>query len=202
MRQLKRGLSFFVFLNILLILPLEVSAFSERWQANFSIRVFSPRVKTIFFKGKIYINKLNVRVEQEGSDEVNLYDFGQAVSIRIFPVDRVYFENPISHAKIIKAIKEGWVSPTKQFRTTKILLRRGMFNNQKARLMLITLKNKQQKAYLLRWETDNVGARPLRVIYPGSADETIIVDYHLLSEKPLPQESFYPPIEYLSLNPF
>lgn len=197
-----RLLIFFSLFLLSLLVAWNTTAQAIDWQATFEIRVFSPRTPLIAAQGKFYLSGSKVRIEPAGSDEINLFDFEHLVGIRIFPADRIYFETPLSLAKIIKALKEGWILPSEPFRQEKILLRKGLFNKRKGRLYLIILESRGQRAYSLRWVTDDETEIPLRVIYPAPANETVIVDYHQIKRNIRPPEYFNPPPTYLSLNPF
>lgn len=195
----------FFFLSLMICAlptPGTPSGFAATWQADFTIRVSSSRTQTIFFKGRLYQEGTTVRIEPEDSDEVNLFNFESGIGIRIFPKDRIYFTKPLSSAKIIKAAKEAWITPPPPYRELKTLLWTGEVKGKAARLYLMTLELKNLKSYALRWVSDDSHERPLRIIYPGPANETVIVDYEPLSKKPFSADYFEPPADYLSLNPF
>lgn len=175
---------------------------AKAWQADFHIRVYSPKVKTIVYEGKLYLKGLKARIEPRGSKEINLYDFEEKTEIRIFPEDEIYFRKSLSLAKRVKAAKEGWGPMPETFREKKILLRKGLFKGQAARLYFVTIERKTQIAYMMRWMTDTPTPLPLRAIYSGSGRETIIVDFEPMQDLTLSDETFNPPTSYLSLSPF
>lgn len=175
---------------------------AEPWQARFNIRVLSPDVKEIRDTGKIYRSGFSVRIEQLGSNEIFIYDFEHAVEFRIFPDDHLYFEKALTRSKLIRAIKEKWIPSTQGYQETKVLFQKDEINGIPANLFFVTLEKNGQRAYLFRWVTADTHATPLRVIYHGSARETVIVDFIPLNEGPLPPGFFNPPEDYLSLNPF
>jgi len=175
---------------------------SSSWQGNFSVRVISPRTETIIFSGKIYQKGLRVRIEPVGAKEIDLYDFEQAVKLRIFPDDKIYFKTVLSIAERMKAAKEGWTTPPKPYTASMLLLRSGQLEEKKVKLYFVTLEREGRKSYSLRWVSDDPLERVLRVVYPGPADETVIVDYAPQEGEALPPEFFIPPPDYLSLNPF
>jgi len=186
----------------LTILLLDSAALAGDWQADMSIRILSPRTQEGSFHGKFYQSGLKVRIEPRGSKEVNLYDFEHRLLIRIFPEDKIYFKSPLSLAKIIKASKEGWISPPAPYEESKILLRKGIFKEIEGRLYLMVLESEGKRAYSLRWVTDDQAEHPLRVIYPAPADQTVIVDYAPITETKIAPDFFEPPADFLSLNPF
>ncbi len=178
------------------------SLFAATWQADFTIRVSSPRTQTIFFSGKFYQSGAKVRIEPKNSDEIDLFDFEAKIGFRIFPKDRIYFTSPLSAIKIIKAIKEGWITAPLPYLESKVLLWTGDIKGKAGRLYFVILSLNNQKSYVLRWLTDDADELPLRIIYPGPANETIIVDYEPLLSEHFSDNHFTPPTDYLSLNPF
>ncbi|MFQ5597456.1 MAG: hypothetical protein ACE5GK_05335 [Nitrospiria bacterium] len=152
--------------------------------------------------GKIYQAGLRVRIEPNDSKEVDLYDFEARTHMRVFPADRIYFTSALSDAKIIKASLEGWIPPPARFRVSKTFLREGQFKDGAGRLYFYQYKKKGGNLYALRWVTADREERLLRIIYPGSANETIIVDYDRIKTTKLSSDYFRPPADFLSLNPF
>jgi len=193
-------------LRLLLIFALfaleSKSLSAATWQADFTIRVSSPRTQTIFFKGRFYQSGTKVRIEPKDSDEIDLFDFDAKIGIRIFPKDRIYFTSPLSAIKMIKAIKEAWITAPLPYLESKILLWTGDIRGKAGRLYFVTLSRNNQKLYVLRWLTDDAHELPLRIIYPGPANETIIVDYEPVISEVFSEDYFNPPADYLSLNPF
>ncbi len=187
-------------LILLVCVPEAVRA--EAWQGRFSIRVLSPRTAPILFSGKIFQSGSRVRIEPDGSKEIALYDFERTLKFRIFPEDQIYFKTVLSIADGIKAAKEGWSGPPALYISEKILLRRGRFEEKAARLYLVILQREGKQAYSLRWVSDDAREGVLRVVYPGPADETVIVDYDHASGEIPPEDFFDPPADYLGLNPF
>ncbi len=188
--------SLFGLLFFLLWSPHQVATatgIATEWQAEFFIRVLSPKVKEISSKGKLYRKGHKIRIEPHDSNEIFLYDTAQSEEIRIFPQDELYFLKPLLLAKQVKGMKEGWVSPHPPFEETQILFREDFFRGVPAKLYFVTLKRLKQKAYLFRWMSTQNPAIPLRVIYPGTARETIIVDFKPLSGDPPPADFFDPP---------
>lgn len=185
-----------------LVLSTQSHAQARSWQTDFRIQVFSPKVKTILYEGKLYLNGLKARIEPAGAKEIDLYDFEAVTEVRIFPEDGIYFRKPLSLAKQVKAAKEGWGPMPPTFHEKKILLRKDRFKGRAARLYFVMIQRKMQTAYMLRWMTDDPQPLPLRAIYSGSGRETIIVDFDPRQDKPLPDNIFAPPADYLSLNPF
>ncbi|MFQ5589080.1 MAG: hypothetical protein ACE5F7_09595, partial [Nitrospiria bacterium] len=92
MHRVPRRLHFPVLFSLLLLLLAAVAtpAQAAAWQADFFIRVRSPKVKEITAKGKIYHRGFKTRIELAGSNEIDLYDFEQSTEIRVFPADEIY----------------------------------------------------------------------------------------------------------------
>jgi len=189
------------FLSLLLLSPL-AQAYAETWQADFKIRVLSPKVKPIFYAGKLAVHHLKARIETGESKEINLYNFETLSEVRIFPEDQIYFKKPLSLAKQVKAAKQGWGPMPASFHEKSVLLRKGQFKGRAARLYFVTIHRGNQTAYLMRWMSDEAAPLPLRAIYTSSGRETIIVDFDPSREAPPAPDAFDPPKDYLSLNPF
>jgi len=190
------------FVSLLLFVFFEGIAPAATWQAEMNVRVYSPNVPLIHSKASFYQKDQKLRIVPSDSEEYKLYDFERGLAIRIFPRDRIYFEKPLSLANTIKAMKEAWISAPPPFEESRILLRKGLFQGKQAALYFMIFSNKDQRAYALRWLTDDAESLPLRIIYPGSARETIILDYLPLKAQEIPPDSFDPPADYLNLNPF
>ncbi|VAX26617.1 hypothetical protein MNBD_NITROSPIRAE01-944 [hydrothermal vent metagenome] len=191
-----------LFVIVLLLFSADLHAQMPAWQTNFRLQVFSPKVKTIVYEGKLFLKGLKARIEPSDAEEIDLYDFETQMEIRIFPKDGIYFRKSLSLAKQIKAAKEGWGPMPESFHEKKVLLRKGNFKGQAARLYFITIERQTQTAYMMRWVTDEAMPLPLRAIYSGSGRETIIVDFEPKKDANLRDEMFTPPSDYLSLNPF
>lgn len=199
--MLRRGFLFYgLFLSaVLFFIPAAVQA---AWQSDFSVQVFSPKLKAIFFEGKLSVDGNQARIEPAGSDETDLYHFNDLTEIRVFPSDGIYFKKPLSLAKQVKAAKEGWGPIPESFHETKIFLQKGIFKDRASALYLFILKRGEQSAYTLRWISDDLESYPLRAIYTSSGRETLIVDFDPKTETALPPDYFNPPAGFLSLNPF
>ncbi len=191
-----------LFVIVFFLSPVALHAQMPAWQTDFRIRVFSPKVKTIVYEGKLFLKGLKARIEPADATEIDLYDFGAKTEIRIFPKDGIYFRKPLSLAKQIKAAKEGWGPMPESFHEKKVLLRKGTFKGQAARLYFIRIERQTQTAYMMRWVTDEATPLPLRAIYSGSGRETIIVDFEPNKDAILSDVTFTPPSHYLSLSPF
>ncbi|HZR45619.1 MAG TPA: hypothetical protein VFA47_02850, partial [Candidatus Manganitrophaceae bacterium] len=188
-------LSFFPFL-----LP-EASAAERSWIADFKTTVLSPTGRQILFTGKFYQSGSKVRFEPTDSAEIDLFDFGRAIGIRLFQEDRIYFQNRLTSARMAKAVKEGWIAPPPAVPEKRILLREGTIKEREARLYLVILGQEDQKVYSLLWTTADEAALPLQAIYPASGYETVIVEYDRIRIEPVGPEHFEPPADFLNLNP-
>ncbi|MFQ5950386.1 MAG: hypothetical protein ACE5J1_06850 [Nitrospiria bacterium] len=192
-----------IFLSIFFLILIDTaSPPAIMWTADLQITVHSPKVPKISFSGKFYQSGLHVRFEPSGSEEINLFDFERSVGFRIFPSDRIYFEKPLTRTRILKAVKEGWIPPAPPHLEKRVFLRKETIKEMKARLYLIIIETKGKKTYSLRWETADEAAIPLKVIYPGTGYETIIIDYNHIEVKAIDPDTFQPPADYLNLNPF
>ncbi|HIE64752.1 MAG: hypothetical protein ABGX83_07880 [Nitrospira sp.] len=191
------------FLLLIVLLLIDITPLSARmWTADLHVTVLSTKVQKIELRGKFYQNDLRVRFEPSGSEEIVLFDFERSVGTRIFPSDRIYFEKPLTRARILKAMKEGWIIPAPPYREERVFLREGRVKARKARLYLIIIVTNKKKDYSLRWESDDEEAVPIKIIYPSSGRETIIVEYNHIELKPINDEIFQPPKDFMNLNPF
>ncbi len=194
------GLRLFLPVFFLLINVHHLSA--RMWSADLHVTVLSTKVQKIVFSGKFYQKELQVRFEPSGMEEIDLFDFERLIGTRIFPSDRIYFEKPLTRARILKAITEGWIVPAPTHREERVFLREGTVKGLKARLYLIIILTNGKKNYSLRWESDDEEGIPIKVIYPSSGRETIIVEYNHIEVKLINAEIFQPPKDFLNLNPF
>jgi hypothetical protein len=192
-------ISLFPFLPFL---PPEISAAEKSWTADFKTTVHSPNGRKILFTGKFYQSGSKVRFEPDGSAEIDLFDFERAIGIRLFQEDRIYFQNRLTSARLVKAAKEGWIAPPPAFPEKRILLREGTIKEREAQLYLVILGEKDRKSYSLLWTTADEAALPLQAIYPASGYETVIVEYDQLRVEPVGPEHFEPPADFLNLNPY
>lgn len=175
---------------------------SKSWTAQVQTTVLHPNGHKILFSGKYFQNGSKVRFEPGGSEEIDLYDFSESKERRLFPADRIYFESLLTPARLIKAVIEGWTPAAPQHQERRIFLRNGAFNGKEAALFLITLLEKGETRYALRWVTADESAFPLQVIYPSRGYETVIVHFNDIRTEPFDPALFDPPADYLNLNPF
>jgi len=187
-----------IFFILIYVLPLS----ARMWTAELHVTVLSTKVRTIVSIGKFYQKDLQVRFEPTGSEEIDLFDFERSIGSRIFPSDRIYFEKPLTRARILKAMKEGWITPAPPYREERVFLREGEVKGIKARLYLIIIVINGNKNYSLRWESDDEEAVPIKIIYPSSGRETIIVEYNHIEVQPIDAGIFQAPKDFLNLNPF
>ncbi len=188
---------------LLLLLPIDAIVASEKsWTADFKTTVLSSNGRKMVFTGKFYQNGLKVRFEPTGSGEIDLFDFERASGIRLFQEDRIYFQNRLTSARLLKAAREGWIPAPPAHPEKRIFLREGVVKEKEARLYLIVMGEKNQRSHSLRWVTADAAALPLQVIYPASGYETVIVEYDDLRVEPVGQERFDPPADFLNLNPY
>lgn len=201
MRRNKRSwvfLSFFFFF----LLTAQAPSPPPTWVADLTLTLLSPYHAPITAKGAFFQNGSKIRYEPAGSAEIDLYDLKEMEERRLFPSDRIYFRARLGPARILKAVREGWLPPPAPLEEKQILLREGAFKEKAARLYFIILEEKGKKWYSLRWVTADPPEFPLRTIYPASDFETVIADYDSLRTEPLDPARFEPPAEFLSVNPF
>ena len=174
---------------------------SISWQADMTTTVISSTGRAIASTGKIYVQGSQVRFEPENADEIDLYNFDQMKNLRLFPSDRIYFENRLTPARRIKAVQEGWLSGGAPSREKRILLREGTFKEERARLYLFVFEEKGERLYSLRWMNADESA-PLQIIYPASSTETVIIDYDHRRGETIDGSRFAPPADFLSVHPY
>lgn len=200
MRSNKASFVFFSFLFF--FLTAQASSPPPMWIADLTLTLLSPYRAPIIAKGNFHQSGLKIRYEPAGSEEVDLYDLNQMEERRLFPADRIYFKAKLSPARILKAVREGWMPPPAPLAEKRTLLRQGEFKGKEARLYFIILEEKGKQWYSLRWVTADAAEFPLRTIYPVSDFETVIADYDALRTEPSDPPRFEPPAEFLSVNPF
>ncbi|MFY9268752.1 MAG: hypothetical protein WAO55_03270 [Candidatus Manganitrophaceae bacterium] len=173
------------------------------WVANIKMTLFSPYLSNpIHSGGKFYRSGSKIRYEPTGSEEIDLYDLQRLVEIRLFTKDRIYFETRLTPARLLKALREGWLSPPEPIRERRILLRTGEITGRTARLYLVLLEESGRRWHSLRWVTADDAELPIRVIYPASDYETAVIDYDPLPMEPADPALFLPPPGFLSVNPY
>ena len=193
-----RPLRLFPVLVLLLAGPPLSPPFSR--QADTTTTVVSPSGRSISSTGKIYLQRSKVRFEPANSEEIDLFDFEQMKAIRLFPADRIYFESRITPARRFKALQEGWISAAAPDAEKRVFLTEGVVKEKPARLFLFILGEEGRRAYSLRWIAAD-GA-PLRIIYPATEYETVIVDYDHYQTEPKESNLFEPPPGFLNVNPY
>lgn len=192
---------FFLFLFFFL-LTAEAPAPPPVWVADLTLTLHSPYHAPITAKGIFHQTGSKIRYEPAGSEEIDLYDLKEMEELRLFPADRIYFRARLGPARILKAVREGWLPPPAPLEEKRILLREGTIKEREARLYFIILEEKGKKWYSLRWTTADAAEFPLRVIYPASDHETVVADYDSLRTEPSDPARFTPPADFLSVNPF
>ncbi len=170
--------------------------------ADLTLLLLSPYHAPITAKGVFHQSGNLIRYEPAGSEEIDLYDLKQMEEIRLFPADRIYFRTQLGPARILKAVREGWVSAPQPLSEKRILLREGEIKERRARLYFITLEEKGKKWHSLRWVSADEAEIPLRVIYPASDYETVLADYDSLRTEPADPARFEPPADFMSVNPY
>lgn len=170
--------------------------------AELTLTLLSPYHASITSKGTYHQSGLKIRYEPAGSEEIDLYDLKQMEEIRLFPADRIYFKTRLGPARILKAVREGWMPPPPPLTEKRTLLREGPIKERDARLYFITLEEKGKKWYSLRWVSADEAEIPLQVIYPASDFETVIADYDSLRTEPSDPARFEPPPDFMSVNPY
>lgn len=200
---MRRNSRSFVFLSLFFsLLTAQAPSPLPTWVADLTLTLLSPYHAPITAKGAFYQNGSMIRYEPAGSEEIDLYDLKQMEELRLFPADRIYFRARLSPARILKAVREGWMPPPAPLEEKRILLREGTIKEKEARLYFIILEEKGRKWYALRWVTADATEFPLRTIYPASDYETVIADYDSLRTEPSDPARFAPPADFLGVNPF
>lgn len=170
--------------------------------SDMTVTIVSSNGQIFSSRGRLRAHDLRVRFEPEGSEEIDLYDFGRSEGVRIFPNDKIYFESRLSPARTLKAALEGWAPAPSTYPEKKILLKEGTFKGEAARLFLVVLEEKEKKSYSLRWVSADEAARPLQIVYPATDYETVIIDYDPLPSERYDPAQFEPPPGFLSVNPY
>lgn len=200
---MKRNRSALLFFSLVFsLLTAQAPPAPETRVADLTLTLLSPYHAAIVAKGTLYQSGSKIRYEPTGSEEIDLYDLTQMEELRLFPADRIYFRARLGPARILKAVREGWLSAPAPITEKRILLKEGTFKEREARLYFIILEEKGKKWHSLRWVTADAAEFPLRTIYPASDFETVIADYDSLRTEPPDPARFEPPAGFLSVNPF
>jgi hypothetical protein len=200
---MKRNRSPLFFLSfVFFLLTAQAPSPPPTWVADLTLTLLSPYHVPITARGTFYQNGSMIRYEPAGSEEIDLYDLKQMEELRLFPADRIYFRARLGPARILKAVREGWMPAPAPLAEKRILLKEGTIKEREARLYFIILEEKGGKWYSLRWVTADPAEFPLRTIYPASDSETVIADYDSLRTEPSDPARFEPPADFLSVNPF
>lgn len=199
----KNKTCFFSLLSLFFfLLTAEAPAPPSMRVADLTLTLFSPYRSPITAKGVFHQSGPKIRYEPAGSEEIDLYDLKQMEEIRLFPADRIYFRTRLGPARILKAVREGWMSAPAPLLEKRILMREGEIKEKRARLYFVTLEEKGKKWYSLRWVSADEAEVPLQVIYPASDFETVIADYDSLRAEPFDPARFEPPAGFMSVNPY
>jgi hypothetical protein len=199
---MKRNKSFLFLSLSFLLLTAQTPSPLPTSVADLTLTLISPYHAPITARGTFLQSGSKIRYEPAGSEEIDLYDLKQMEELRLFPADRIYFRSRLGPARILKAVREGWLSAPAPITEKRILLKEESFKEREARLFLIILEEKGKKWYSLRWVTADAAEFPLRTIYPASDFETVIADYDSLRTEPSDPARFEPPAEFLNVNPF
>ncbi|WDT79448.1 MAG: hypothetical protein MPW14_20260 [Candidatus Manganitrophus sp.] len=93
------------------MLTAEVPGPPPVWVADLTLTLHSPYHAPITAKGIFHQTGSKIRYEPAGSAEIDLYDLQEMEELRLFPADRIYFRAKLGPARILKAVREGWLPP-------------------------------------------------------------------------------------------
>jgi len=187
--------------------PPEVPAVSAR----FVFTLIPHEGQPVTYGGTFYRYQDTVRFEPDtapGKDtEIQLIDAEHQLFYRIFPQEKIYFEQRLTPAQRYKAVQEGWVRPPESWREEKVRLKEDSWEGHPAdlyfqtRTLSASKASAAQKDYSFVW-LERESNIPLRLAYVDAQSHPIIVEFRSLKVAPMDPRLFRPPSDYSSLNPY
>jgi hypothetical protein len=141
---------------------------------------------------------------RSGYAEYQVYDFGRKRLYRVFPDDRIYFEEKLSAALASKAYVEGWAPRPEDLTVRTIVLKDDQIEGLPARLTLVERRRGRGRApdYALVWATVPPGPLPLRVVYVQDGGHTVVLVYRRVETRRVNASSVAVPDAFVNLSPF
>lgn len=159
---------------------------------------------------KLWVLDAAARIDPEfGADragyaEYHLYDFARSRFYRVFPDDRIYFDQALSLPLALRAFIEGWAPPPREVTERDIPLKKDVVDGLPARLVLAERRigPSRRPAYAFVWRAVDAARLPLRVIYTQDTARTVMVSYRRVATESLEAARFAVPEGFSNLNPF
>lgn len=141
---------------------------------------------------------------RSGYAEYQVYDFGNKRVYRVFPDDRIYFEEKLSAALAAKAYVEGWAPRPEDLTVRTIILKDDQLEGSPARLALVERRRARSRSldYALKWTALPLGDLPLRVVYVQDGGQTVVLDYRRVETRLVNATSVAVPDTFVNLSPF
>jgi hypothetical protein len=141
---------------------------------------------------------------RSGYAEYQVYDFGRKRLYRVFPDDRIYFEEKLSPALADKVYVDGWAPRPEDLTVRTIVLKDDQIEGSTARLALVERRRGRGRvpAYALVWATVPPGSLPLRVVYVQDGGHTVVLVYRRVETRPVDAASLAVPDTFVNLSPF
>ncbi len=141
---------------------------------------------------------------RSGYAEYQIYDFGRQRLYRVFPDDRIYFEERLSAALAAKIYVEGWAPRPDHLTVRAIPLKDDPVEDAPARLALVERRRGRGRApeYALVWTAVPPGALPLRVVYVQEGGQTVALVYRRVETPQVNASDVAVPEGFVNLSPF
>jgi len=183
----------------------------EAISARFVFTLIPHDGQPVTYGGKFYRYRQTVRFEPDtlpGKDpEIQLIDSERQLFYRIFPQERIYFEQRLTPAQRDKAVQQGWVAAPNSWREEKLLLKEDPWEGHSADLYLqirqvpLPGTNVPEKEYSFLWLARDLNI-PLRLAFIDPQSHPIIIEFRNLKSGPMDARLFRPPDDYSNLNPY
>lgn len=159
---------------------------------------------------KIYLlgNRLRSESKESSTGEFNIYDFELFKELRVVPQDSIFFERKITRSFLIKAEREGLYKPDNpNVKIDRIRLKEDRTDNHPTVMYFVVRSMKTgektvARDYSMVWEATDLGNMPIKIVYPASDFQTVIVEYRNITIDKLDPSLFLPPPDFLNLSPF
>ncbi len=141
---------------------------------------------------------------RSGYAEYQVYDFGRKRLYRVFPDDRIYFEEKLSPALADKVYVDGWAPRPEALTVRTIVLKDDQIEGLPARLALVERRRGRGRApdYALVWASVPPGSFPRRVVYVQEGGHTVVLVYRRVETRLVDAASLVVPDAFVNLSPF
>lgn len=141
---------------------------------------------------------------RSGYAEYQIYDFGRKRLYRVFPDDRIYFEEKLSAAQADKVYVDGWAPRPEDLTVRTMVLKDDQVEGSPARLALVERRRGRGRApnYALVWAAVPQDSLPRRVVYVQDGGQTVVLVYRRVEMRLVEASSLTVPDAFVNLSPF